>query len=302
MSAPAVEEAASAPPVPIRRVDRIVGSIMAVCIGATLGAMIGSRIAGTDEPLPDRAEVLAIAEVVWNEREPDESWVTEEPVENLDSRTEHEDIMGVPGWVQVLFGDATMEKTTGVYWPDRPGWVESTDEPYDYPETPEDNARRLDEAAARLTAAGWDVSRPYFHTVEGRRGTLVVSFTASDGSTPDMEVARVPPPVHTWSVAAGAVLGALAGCAAVAAFVRHRRSHPPAGTTLLGMAGLALLSVNAAMAAMSVGFQLAYAGEIGGPLWREARFIPFGASMNVGLLLLAVSAVALWRQRLTRAE
>ena len=294
------EKAANPHPHGLRRRDLLAGLVLAVCAGTVLGAMAGSRIAGTDEPLPDRPEVLAIARIVWDEREPDESWVAEyTPTELYASQIEHEDVMGIPGWAQVIFGDATMDNTTGVSWPDRPGWVETTGEPYTYPETPEDNARRLDEAEAALAAAGWDVHRPYDSIVQARRGTLVVDFWASaDGLTPDLTVSRVPPPSHQWLAGFGALLGACAGVAATAVFARHRRRHPPSGWSRLGFAGLALLGVDFAIAVMVLYFELDATGRLDDPLWRSARFIPFGFTMNIGLALLAISVFSLVRQRL----
>lgn len=293
------EKATDPHPHGLRRLELLIALVLAVCAGTVLGAMAGSRIAGTDEPLPDRPEVLAIARTVWDEREPDESWVAESTrAELYASQIEHEDVMGIPGWAQVLFGDATMDNATGVSWPDPPGWVESTGEPYLYPEKPEDNARRLDEAAARLTASGWDVSRPFDSMVVARRGTLVLDFWASgDGHTPDLTLYRVPPPSHPWFAGFGALLGACAGIAAMTAFARHRRRHPPIGGNRLGFAGLALLGVNFAIAVTVVSFQLHATGHLDNPLWRSARFIPFGFTMNLGLAALAVSVFALVRQR-----
>ncbi|GIG65189.1 hypothetical protein [Phytomonospora endophytica] len=281
------------------RRDLLTCLVLAVGAGALLGAMIGSRVAGTDEPLPDRPEVLAIARLVWDEREPDESWVLESTPEELRAgQVEHEDVMGIPGWAQVLFGDATMDNTTAVIWPDRPGWVEPTEEPYGYPETPEDNARRLDEAEAALTAAGWNVSRPYDSMVQGRRGTLVVNFWApGEGRTPDLDIARVPPAAHAWLMGIGALLGGAAGIAAMAAFARHRRRHPPVPWTGLAVLGLALIGVNVAIALMLLFFSVADSLHFDEPLWRSARFIPFGFTLNLALLFIAISVFALWRQR-----
>ncbi|MEV0650144.1 hypothetical protein AB0I28_33285 [Phytomonospora sp. NPDC050363] len=114
---------------------------------------------------------------------------------------------------------------------------------------------------------------------------------------PYLEVRRVPPLSHTWLIGAGALLGALAGAAAMAAFIRHRRSHPPTDASQAGVWGPAALCVNFALAAILVYSDLLHFGRIDEPLWRSARFIPFGASMNVGLVLLAASAAVLWRQR-----
>lgn len=285
MSSTVAEETASPRPYPIRRVDLVVVSILAVCAGMALGAMAGSHVAGTDEPLPDRPEALAIGRIVWDEREPDESWVAEYSAAELyDSQIEHEDAMGIPGWAQVLLGDATMDNTSGVAWPEQP-------------ETLADNARRLDEAAVNLAAAGWEVSRPYDDMVQGRKGTLRVSFYHFDESTPSLEIARMPPPQHNAFMAVGALLGALAGAAAMRAFVRHRRRHHPIYFTGLGVAGLGMLFVNFLIPALLLGFSLYYEGTFEDPLWRSARFVPFGLTMNIGLLLVAANVLLLWRQR-----
>ncbi|MEV0650142.1 hypothetical protein AB0I28_33275 [Phytomonospora sp. NPDC050363] len=64
---------------------------------------------------------------------------------------------------------------SGVSWPGAPG---------DGSEAPGADAQRLDEAESRLAAAGWDVSRPDAGELDGRKGTLVVSFVSCETGPP----------------------------------------------------------------------------------------------------------------------
>ncbi|GLZ75996.1 hypothetical protein Afil01_08030 [Actinorhabdospora filicis] len=268
----------------------------AVIVGAALGSMVGSRVAGTDEPLPPHEVTVGIARMIWPERE---IQFSEEPgaYDDLSSQGEHEDFGGYPGWVQVILGDATQDRGDGVSWMHPPGWVESHEMPYVFPETPAENARRRDDAAARLAADGWAVTRPWPDRVVGRKGTLVVElFADDDGNTPSLDLYRVPPPSHGRLAAAGAIVGALLGAAGAFAVTRHRRRFPDGEAPRLVHIALGLLMLNSALVARAVYFAFDNGDRLNTPLWRSGRFMPLGACMNVALLLLVVGGVLMVRR------
>lgn len=236
--------------------------------------------------------------MIWPERA---IWFSTEPDayddHDLSSQSEHEDFGGLPGWAQVLLGDDTQDEGDFVLWEDPPGWVQSTAEPYVMPETAEANARRRDDAAARLSADGWEVDRDLPEIVVGRKGTILVEFWANDGgNVPSMDLYRLPPPAHGRLVPAGAVAGALAGVAGALVLARYRRRFPHSRVPGLVLAALGLLLINTVIVALVVCFDLDDSGHLDTPLWRAGRFAPLGASMNVAFLLLAVAGVAMVRR------
>ncbi|MEV0646775.1 hypothetical protein AB0I28_16075 [Phytomonospora sp. NPDC050363] len=274
------------PPSTARKVFRV----LAVCVGVTLGAMIGS-LAGDDGEgeLPSDAEVAAIAVELWPERAlgpiaPGGPGYSQEP---------HEDIYPqVPGWLQVLAGDATQDAGIQLDWPAPEGYTEPPEGgPYVDPESPADNERRLAEAERRLSAGGWDVHRPYDEMIEARRDGVLVQFFASGGDTPFMSVWRVASDWHGWCVLVGVLLGGAAGYFGSRLVQRRntgRDAHP--SDFLMGL-GLVLAVPSFLMIGSGLVLLLFALPHLDVPLWRHGRMWLLGAFSNVALLSLVAGVV-----------
>ncbi|GLZ75997.1 hypothetical protein Afil01_08040 [Actinorhabdospora filicis] len=272
------------PPRPMR-----VLLVLAALAGLALGAMAGSRVAGTDEPLPSNEEIAALAEFTWGARDFRLS-AESGSVEDRASQREHEDFGGLPGWAQVLVGDDTQDRRVHVVWGPPAEYVE----PYvDAPETAEANASRREDVAARFAADGWKVTRTSDHTIECRKDTLLVEFNAYEVYTPSLSVSRVQSASYPWFLLGGALLGGLGAVMAIRALDRFRARH--GGGAGLVRAGVGLLMLNTAFVFATVSDDLTD-GHLDDPLWRAGRWVPFGATMNLALVLLTLAALAVWRR------
>jgi len=258
--------------------------ILAVLAGVTLGAMLASFAATPGAPpLPSRKEALDLAVLVLPDHPFDTEWFNDSSAEDLGSR-EHADFsLSVPDWLQVLVGDYTQAASTGVVW-------------LNEGEPPGTGTAYLASAADRLRAAGWEVddsAPPY--VVSARKGTLLLEFSADDYAAPELDIVRVPPAWHRWAVLAGAVLGGVA--AGLLARVIRRRDLGEEGHTsnFLLLLGLVALLPSFLVLLAATAFELAWHPWIDIALWRTGRFVPFGAMVNAGVLLLVVGWV--WHSR-----
>ncbi|GIG70965.1 hypothetical protein [Phytomonospora endophytica] len=252
------------PPPTRTRFGTALGRILAVAVGLTLGALLASVAAAPGMPdLPGDAEVEALAATIDPEHPYEPAWGDD----YLQSRPPEDMPYGrMPGWLRFLLGDTTVESHTGTAWidPVTPGLVDAAD--------------------PRLRADGWRTHRPLPGVLEAHRGTVRLAYL-TDGDRAELAVYRVAGPWHVWAVLGGALLGA------VAAFLvaRWAQRRPVGLMVTLGAVGV-LPSFMWAVG--MVVYELERYGSLDTPLWRDARHIPFGAVLNLAMLLLAIG---LWR-------
>lgn len=257
--------------------------VLTALVGTALGAMAGSLIAGTDDPLPSNEEITTLANLV----RPDHGFTLSPEsgaVEDRASQREHEDFGGLPGWLQVLVGDDTQDRGVHVIWENPSGFVPSKTA------TPEANAERGEDTATLFENDGWETTRTE-DIVEARKGTLLVEFWAAGATISSLTIYRVQSGAYPWFLLAGAVLGGLAGAAAIRALDRLR-ARGVGGAALIRTA-VGLLLVNTAIVFATVSEDLTD-GHLDDPLWRAGRWVPFGATMNIALVLCAVAAVRIY--------
>ncbi|HEY1174700.1 MAG TPA: hypothetical protein VGF17_00960 [Phytomonospora sp.] len=261
---------------------------LAVLAGMTLGAMIASFAAAPGAPpLPSRKEALDLAVLVLPGQPFDAEWYNDTSAQDRDSREPTDVGITVPDWLQFLVGDNTREASTTVAW--APGSQEQ----------PGLGTGYISTAAANLRAGGWDVDESAAHGATARKGTLLLEFYADDYTAPTLDIVRVPPTWHRWAVLAGALLGG-AGAFALARSVRRRENGEDAHTStfLLLLGVMAVLPSFLVVVAVSA-FELAWHPWIDTLLWRAGRFVPFGATLNAGVVLLAVGWI--WHVRRDRS-
>ncbi|GIG70964.1 hypothetical protein [Phytomonospora endophytica] len=281
----------STTPAPPRRRVILSGAVvrtLAVLAGMTLGAMIASFAAAPGAPpLPSRKEALDLAVLVLPGQPFDPEWYNDTSVQDRASREAADVGLTVPDWLQFLVGDNTQEASTSVVW--APGSAEE----------PGLGTGYISTAAGNLRAGGWDVEESAAHGVIARKGTLLLEFYADDYAAPTLDIVRVPPTWHRWAVLAGAVLGGV-GAFVLARSVRRRENGEDAHTStfLLLLGVMAVLPSFLVVVAVSV-FELVWHPWIDTLLWRAGRFVPFGATLNAGVGLLAVGWI--WHLRRDRS-